>query len=522
MTFINRLKFENKIILSAIIITFIPLIISYSIFLQDKLEFIDTSIRINIKQAAFIISHTTFIKEKLYNKENDYTIQEYTKKIINSDANIDIIVVADMDGVKYSHLDENQITQVFVNEDKKEVLETGNSYYSEMVGSMGKTLRWFEPIYYENKQVGFVMVGKFYDEIDFVTTRTKWRYAGLFMLSLSIAVFSSKFLAIKVKKAILGMEPDEIANLYNQKKAIINSIKEGIIGLNKDDEVTEISTNCYNIFENFSVEKVKDKLYFYIKERKPFEMKEFIIQEKKIFITMQPIIRDNKYYGMVITFIDKEDISKIAKEITAVDEIVKNLRANVHEFKNNLHVILGLIHIKEYDQAINYIQKIQKIQQINAIRFPNIEDAYVRALLLSRELVSNERNIELTVTEESFLYKDHNHVDSYDLVTILGNLIENAFEACVKRDNVNKKVEVTLFEDDNQIEIQVRDNGEDIKEEIKNKIFNIGVSSKGKGRGTGLHLVKSRVEIYDGEITIEEFPGEKIFVVTILKGVDNV
>ncbi|SHK36786.1 two-component system, CitB family, sensor kinase [Clostridium cavendishii DSM 21758] len=519
---IKKMKFENKIILSAIIITFIPLTISYSIFLQDKLEFIDQSAKVNIKQAAFSVSHSTLVQEKLYKRENDYSIQNFTKSFINNDNNTDIIVVADMNGIKYSHLDESQIKEVFVNEDKRRVLETGEGYYSRMVGSMGDTLRWFEPVYYNGKQVGFVMVGKFYDKIELVNKRTKGKYILLFMMSFSIAIVISKFFAMKVKKAILGMEPEEIANLYNQKKAIINSVKEGIIALNKEDEVTEISVNCYELFPDFSVEKIKQKLSSYIKERKHFEMKEFIIQGEKIFVTMQPLIINNKYLGMVITFIAKEDINKIAKEITGVDEMVKNLRANVHEFKNNLHVILGLLHIKEYDEARSYIQQIQQIQEMNTIKFSNIEDSYVRALLLSRELVAKERNIELVLTEESFLYKEHNYVDSYDLVTILGNLIENAFEACTIKESKNKKVEITLFEDNTLIEIQVRDNGKEIEEEIKKSIFDIGISSKGSNRGTGLHLVKSRVELYDGNIEIEEFEEEKIFVITIFKGVENI
>ncbi|MFQ6847869.1 MAG: ATP-binding protein, partial [Clostridium perfringens] len=82
----------------------------------------------------------------------------------------------------------------------------------------------------------------------------------------------------------------------------------------------------------------------------------------------------------------------------------------------------------------------------------------------------------------------------------------------------NKEVEVTLYEDDEKIELQVRDNGKPIDNNIKERIFELGVSSKGEGRGTGLSLVKNRVELYDGCIDIEEFNEEKIFIITILKG----
>ena len=117
--------------------------------------------------------------------------------------------------------------------------------------------------------------------------------------------------------------------------------------------------------------------------------------------------------------------------------------------------------------------------------------------------------------------ENHGIIDSNDIVTILGNLIENAFEACSLCGDIKKRVEVSLYEDESVIEIQVRDNGRNIDEKIRNTLFIEGVSSKGQGRGTGLYLVKNRVEIYNGSIDIEEFDDEKIFVITILKGVDK-
>jgi two-component system CitB family sensor kinase len=183
-----------------------------------------------------------------------------------------------------------------------------------------------------------------------------------------------------------------------------------------------------------------------------------------------------------------------------------------------LHVIVGLLQLKEYDETIKYIRKIQKVKENNTVKSLNIDDYYVRALILSRELVAKERNIELMITKDSFLYEKHNFVDSYDLVTILGNLIENAFEACIIVEEDFRKVEVSLWEDDTKIKIMVKDNGKSIDKDMKEKLFIEGESSKGQGRGTGLYLVKSRVELYNGDIKIVEDENEKSFVITILKG----
>ncbi|MDO5518298.1 MAG: GHKL domain-containing protein [Clostridium sp.] len=513
-----KLKFGQKLILSAVIITFIPLVLSYGIFIQDKMSTIDKQIKVTLKDTAFTIIQNDFIKEDLYYDRDDNDIQDYTKTLISNLDDVDIIVICDMTGKKYSHLDEAQIGEIFVNPDKEEVLSKGTSYYSLMEGSMGETLRWFEPIMYKDQQVGFIMIGKYYSDILGINKDTSVKYIGLFILAILISIAGGGILAEKTKKDILNMEPEEIATLYNQKKIIINTVQDGIIALNKNNEVTEINNRCYTLFNDFSCDKVIDRLSTYIEEKGTFKMKELIIDGKKIFVTLNPIIEEDIYLGQLIILSDREDISKIAKEITGVDELIKNLRANVHEFKNNLHVILGLIQLKQYSQAKDYILQIQKVQEDNSIEFLEINDYYVRALLLSRKLVAKERKVELILDGKSNIYEEHGIIDSKDLVTILGNLIENALEACAVSNTEHKKVEVYLKEDDYKIQIIVKDNGNPIEFNSKEEIFTEGISSKGDNRGTGLYLVKNRVELYNGTIYIDEQDDEKIFTINILKG----
>ena len=288
--------------------------------------------------------------------------------------------------------------------------------------------------------------------------------------------------------------------------------------LDKENNVIEINNRCYDLIEDFSYEKVIDRLKLYIDRKESFDMKELIIQGKKIFVTLKTMYKGDKYLGILITLSDKENISKIAKEITGIDEVIKDLRANVHEFKNNLHVILGLIKLGEYSEAEKYILKIQNIQKDNINEFSNIRDYYVRALLLSRKLVAKERNIKFNLNIDSSLDNNHQIIDSQDIVTILGNLIENAFEACAQSDKENKYVEVYIKEDIDNIELVVKDNGIPIDEEIRNNMFIRGVSSKGDNRRIGLDLVKNKVELYNGDINVIEENDEKVFKIIILKG----
>ena len=224
-----KMKFKRAITLWAVIITFIPLVLSYIIFINSKIADTDENIKNTLREVGNVVSQNKLVEEKLYNRDNDKSIQENTKIFIENFSDIDIIVVGDMTGEKYSHLDELQIGKIYVNEDNREVIDKGISYYSIMEGSMGTTLRWFEPIFYNNKQVGFVMVGKYEDEIIRITSQTKFTYSLLFIFSILLSIIGATILANKTKKSILNMEPVEIAALYREKNIILDSVNDGII-----------------------------------------------------------------------------------------------------------------------------------------------------------------------------------------------------------------------------------------------------------------------------------------------------
>ena len=107
-----KMKFKNKIILWAVTITFIPLLLSYIIFITAKISDTEDSIKVTLKNVGNVISQSDLVREKLYKRESDKSIQEYTKEFIESFNDVDIIVVGDMTGEKYSHLDESQIGEI--------------------------------------------------------------------------------------------------------------------------------------------------------------------------------------------------------------------------------------------------------------------------------------------------------------------------------------------------------------------------------------------------------------------------
>ena len=185
-----------------------------------------------------------------------------------------------------------------------------------------------------------------------------------------------------------------------------------------------------------------------------------------------------------------------------------------HNFET--HVILGLINLEEYNEAKKYISDCQKEVLENTTNVAKIKDNLISAMLLSKKLIANEKNIEFIINDDSYMMSSHGRVTSIDIITILGNLIENAFDACVEKEG-SGIVEVYIYEDDKAINIEVKDNGKNIKKNIKDSLFENGVTSKGEGRGIGLSTVKGRIDLYGGSIKINENKKNKKFIINILK-----
>ena len=515
----KRWNLRMKYIVFAMTLALVPLLISYGIFIKDKIEDHQNYIKQSLREVSDQIAASDMIQDKLASGSNDGSIQTYVKDLLDFLDNVDIIVIADQKGEKYSHLDTSQIGQIFEGEDKVPVLEQGSSYYSVKEGSQGVTLRYFRPILKEDLQVGFVMVGKYQSQIIALKGNILKQYTLLLGGVLLITLLLSTYFAYRFKKIILDMEPEEIAALYLQKDCLLNSVQEGIILLDRNHEIQEANDRAKEWLEEVSNEVLLKPLLKFLEARQAIRMQEFILGEKKVLITLRPLLKDKLYLGAVITLMDKEEVHEVAKEMLGIEEKNKNLRATVHEFKNNLHVLLGLLQLEEYEEAKQYILEIQQTKIHRIKQFANIKDGYLKAMLTSRAIAAEEKKVKMILEPTAQLLEYHGCIDEDDLITILGNLIENAIEACSISHHKEKWIKINLEEDEHRISVQVTDNGVPIEKGLKEHLFELGVSSKGEGRGTGLYLLKKRLEVYHGYISMWEEKGEKTFWVNIPKKV---
>ena len=227
-----------------------------------------------------------------------------------------------------------------------------------------------------------------------------------------------------------------------------------------------------------------------------------------LIVTLSAIIIEIAISGFFSRKIKKEFLA-FTEDFEGTKFLVDSMRANNHDFTNKLHVILGLIQIGQYDKAISYIQNISIIQRETISKVMNsIENPSFAALIVGKIARSSECNVKFILNEGSCLKNEDISIPSEALVTITGNLIDNALDSMNKDTSKNEKeLSLGIYTRPGELLIIVKDTGTGIPEEIKEKIFENGFSTKGEGRGIGLYHVKQLVSSLGGTITVESQVG---------------
>ncbi|MGH4120577.1 ATP-binding protein [Clostridium sp.] len=514
----KAIKLQTKITLLIIIVVAISISVIIFFVTSRMTRNIENEAKTNIMNVAQMMANSKVVIIALDKKDPFKEIASYVNMQCKTLTQVEYITVADMEGIRYSHPNAEMIGAKFVGGDESRVVENGDIYVSEATGTLGKSLRAFVPIFdSENKrQIGFVCVGTLTNSIENSKHTTILYIIIISLGGLAVGIIGAFLLANNIKNILLGLEPEEITRRYNEKMGIIDAIYEGLIAVDSKGEITLINDSAIDILDFKNMINKNDILGKNIEDIFPtthlvtvletgvpeFD-KEQRINNTIIMTNKIPIVDKGKIIGAIATFRNKTNVTKLAEELTGVKQIVDALRANNHEFMNKLHVILGLIYMGDLEEVKKYITSItEKRQKLLSMVTNKIKDPTIAALILGKVSRAKELGINLIINEEVNLASTHKNIDSNDLITILGNLIENGLESVNKCDKENKYVKLKIEEFDDRIEIEVEDSGVGIEAENINKIFKRGYTTKLGSEGVGMALVKETIENLNGKIAI--------------------
>ena len=455
------------------------------------------------------------------------SVQSFAEKLRVA-TKAEYIVVGDREGVRLSHPEPDRIGQVFVGGDLGPALTEGRSYVSEAVGTLGPSLRGIVSVMdLEGEIIGFVAVGYLTSQIEEQIRGQRSEILGYIGVVLLFGVFGATLIARGLKSAIMGLEVHEIAALFKERSAIIGAIREGIIAVDGRGYLTYVNAAALKYLDRTDMDDMRGKplaeicpcpdLAEALKKGKQVLDQEMLLAGRVMLVNVVPLMHADG--GLVVSFRPKDELDRLTRELTHVQEYSELLRAQTHEYSNKMHTIAGLIQLEAYQEALDLvINEASGYQELVRSLAAAVPDPVIAGLILGKYNRACELKIALEFDPQNSFADLPPQLDRDALVTILGNLLDNAFEAVRERaDEMLVRLYLTDLGPD--LVIEVEDSGVGIAPAVAENLFDLGVTTKeGKGRGTGLPLVRHAVTRLHGEITYSEGElGGVLFTVIIPK-----
>ena len=429
---------------------------------------------------------------------------------------VDYIVVVDLQKVRYSHPVAERIGKLFEDADIGPALHD-QEYISYTAGVMGPSVRAFVPVKTDEgtRQVGVVVVGVLTPSAGELLSAIHPQIYPSLAVGLLVGVLGSLFLANRIKGAMFGMEPEAIGRLLEERNATFQAMGEGIIAIDNRESITLVNHEAGRLLgvDETAVGRpagevlTRDFLSRVLKSGEPELNREIAFNGTTVIGNCVPIKVGGAVVGAVATLRDKTELNRLAEELTGVKTFIEALRVQSHEHMNKLHTIAGLIQLDRPDQALDFIfQVTEEQEELTNFLTRQIREPGIAGLLLGKYSRAKELQINLAIDRQSRLPALPPAAGAADLVIILGNLLENAMDAVKDLPPAQRQVYLGIFDRKNELQIIVRDSGTGIPEELRERIFERGVSTKAAGRGLGLYLVKAHLNRLGGALEIKSHP----------------
>ncbi|MFJ8070327.1 ATP-binding protein [Peribacillus sp. NPDC096447] len=470
------------------------------------------------------------IKQAFRSDNPSVIIQPIAEKI-RRQIDAEFIVIGDENETRLSHPNTDLIGKKMVGGDNAEVWD-GKSIITESTGTLGPSIRGKSPIIENERVIGVVSVGYLQDDIEKEVFSIQRKIVWIISFILIGGLLIAFFISFNIKKAILGLEPKEIAWMFQEKHAILESIHEGIIAIDVHGKITVVNETAHKILHipkdvmlrGQKIEEVitHTHLLDVVSTARAEYDQEFMIDGEVFLASRIPILNgQGEIIGAVASLRNKSELSNLLKELSHVKAYAEGLRAQTHEYSNRLYTLLGLIQLGSYKEAMDFISKEVDVTQ-GFIHFlmKEVPDPIIAGFILGKVSLASELKIDFTIDRESSLKDIPSEIDRDLLVTIIGNLINNAFEAVRENEREEKRVSLFVTDLGKELIIEVEDNGKGMNSDVTELIFQNGFTTKSHqtNSGIGLSLVQEAIDGLGGYITFSTKEGEyTIFTVAIPK-----
>jgi sensor histidine kinase regulating citrate/malate metabolism len=448
-------------------------------------------------------------------------LQPYCETV-RLDTHVDFVVVMGLDRTRFCHPDPENIGKPFVG-DLGDAPE-GGVFTQQYTGTLGPSMRAVVPVRDGDRVVALVSVGIKVSTID-RQLRQDLVLIVLSALAVLVAGLVGAWLVTRrLRRQTHGLGEREITRMYEYYSAVLHAVREGLLLIDDQGRVQLVNDEARRLLDlpdDVVGRSVHDlglapALVEAALGRTAESDDIYVAGDRVLVVSAAPASWEGRGVGAVVTLRDHTELRSVTGELDVVRGLTESLRSQNHESANRLHTVVSLIEMGRPDEAVEFAtEELQLAQQLTDRVVDAVGDPVVAALLLGKSAEAGERGVELRLTGSL----TEGLVPARDLVTVLGNLIDNAFDAVAGRPT--RRVDVVLSGDDDTVTVEVGDDGPGLDDEDAAHVLDRGWTTKatgstGGGRGVGLTLVGQVARRYDGSVRIGRSPlGGAGFTVTL-------
>jgi two-component system CitB family sensor kinase len=511
----------RQILLLQVLVVLVVVVVAVGFATYDARHNARKHARDQAVAVAESVADSPTVRSALRTSDPTAVLQPYAEEV-RKHTDVDFVVVMRLDRTRYTHPNPEQIGKHFIG-DLGDAPQ-GGVFTQEYTGTLGPSERAVVPVWAsdaDDNVVALVSVGIKLDRIDSQLWRTLLGVALAAIAVLAVGIGGAWLISRRLRRQTHGMGEREITRMYEYYRAVLHAVREGLLLLDSEDRVQLVNDEARRLLalpDDVVGRAITDLglppgLVAAATGDTAAADDIYVAGEHVLVVSSAPASWNGREVGAVVTLRDRTELVDVTGELDVVRGLSETLRSQNHEAANRLHTVVSLIEMGRPDEAVAFAtDELESAQQLTDHVVASVEEPVLAALLLGKTAQASERGIELAVSGD--LAAGTAPVNPGDLVTVVGNLVDNAMDAVAGRES--RRVEVRLDGTEHVLTVVVGDSGPGVPEEDLEHVLERGWSTKATGSGIGLALVGQVARRSGGAVAVGRSPlGGAEFTVTM-------
>ncbi|MFH8577339.1 sensor histidine kinase [Streptomyces zaomyceticus] len=439
------------------------------------------------------------------------TLQPYAESL-RRHADVAFVVIMAPDGTRWTHPEPEQIGRTYLGH--IEQAAAGRTYSETHLGVLGPSVRTVAPVFDGGRVVALVSAGITIDRISEQVREQVTALLGMAGAALALGGAGTYVVNARLRRHTHGMNATQLSRMHDYHEAALHAVREGLVMLDGRRRIALINDGARELLglDEGVVGRPAAELGLpatltgALLSSGPRVDETHLTADRVLVVNTRPVVGGERR-GTVATLRDRTELQALSGELDSERGFTEALRSQAHEAANRLHTVVSLIELGRVTEAVEFATAELELAQALTDRVVDaVGEPVLAALLLGKAAQANERGVELVLTEDSRI--DDGLVPatlpSRDLVTILGNLVDNAVEAVSGTPQARVTVTVAARTGDGELLLRVGDSGPGVRPADRDVVLGRGWTTRGPGRGLGLALVGQAVSRASGTLDLAD------------------